>query len=35
MNLNIIGDKTVKSWQKQINDIKYMTIARRQQDKAK
>ncbi len=35
MNLNIIGDKTVESWQKQINDIKYMTIAWRQKDKVR
>ena len=35
MNLNIIGSNTVESWQKQINDIKYMTIAWRQKDKAR
>ncbi len=33
MNLNIIGDKIVQSWQKQIDDIKYMTIAWRKKDK--
>ena len=33
MNLNIIGDKIAQSWQKQIDDIKYMTIAWRKKDK--
>lgn len=33
LNLNIIGSNTVENWQKQINDIKYMTIAWRQKDK--
>ena len=33
MNLNIIGSNTVENWQKQINDIKYMAIARREKDK--
>ena len=33
MNLNIIGSNTVAAWQKQINDIKYMTIAWREKDK--
>lgn len=35
MNLNIIGSNTVENWQKQINDIKYMTIAWRQKDKVR
>lgn len=33
MNLNIIGTNTVENWQKQIDDIKYMTIAWREKDK--
>lgn len=33
MNLNIIGSNTVEHWQKQIEDIKYMTIAWREKDK--
>lgn len=33
MNLNIVGAKTVENWQKQISDIKYMTIAWREKDK--
>ena len=33
MNLNIIGDKVVENWQKQINDVKYMSIAWREKDK--
>lgn len=33
MNLNIIGLNTVENWQKQIDDIKYMTIAWREKDK--
>ena len=33
MGLNIIGSNTVANWQKQINDIKYMTIAWREKDK--
>lgn len=33
MNLNIIGSNTVENWQKQIDDIKYMTIAWREKDK--
>lgn len=27
MNLNLIGTDTVSHWQKQIGDVKYMTIA--------
>ena len=33
MNLNIIGSNTVENWQKQIEDVKYMTIAWREKDK--
>lgn len=33
MNLNLIGTDTVSYWQKQIDDIKYMTIAWRSKDK--
>lgn len=33
MNLNLIGSDTVTNWQKQIEDIKYMTIAWREKDK--
>lgn len=33
MNPNIIGINTVENWQKQIDDIKYMTIAWREKDK--
>ena len=33
MNLNLIGSNTVENWQKQISDIKYMTIAWREKDK--
>lgn len=32
MNLNLIGTDTVSHWQKQIDDIKYMTIAWRSKD---
>lgn len=32
MNLNLIGTDTVAYWQKQIDDIKYMTIAWRTKD---
>lgn len=35
MNLNIIGSDTVDNWKKQIDDIKYMTIAWRQKDKSR
>lgn len=33
MNLNLIGTDTVTNWQKQIEDVKYMTIAWREKDK--
>ena len=33
INLNLIGSNTVENWQKQISDIKYMTIAWREKDK--
>lgn len=33
MDLNIIGSDTVEYWQKQINDVKYMTIAWREKDR--
>lgn len=33
MNLNLVGSDTVSNWQKQVNDIKYMTIAWREKDK--
>lgn len=33
MNLELIGTNTVEYWQKQIDDIKYMTIAWRSKDK--
>lgn len=33
MNMNLIGTDTVSYWQKQIDDIKYMTIAWRSKDK--
>lgn len=33
MNLNLIGADTVANWQKQIEDVKYMTIAWREKDK--
>ena len=33
MNLNLVGSDTVNNWQKQIDDIKYMTIAWRERDK--
>lgn len=33
MNLNLIGSDTVVNWQKQIEDVKYMTIAWREKDK--
>ena len=33
MNLNIIGSKTVENWQKQISNVKYMTIGWRERDK--
>lgn len=33
MGLNLIGSDTVSHWQKQIGDIKYMTISWRTKDK--
>lgn len=33
MKLNLVGSDTVSYWQKQIDDIKYMTIAWRTKDK--
>lgn len=33
MKLNLIGSNTVEVWQKQIQDVKYMTIAWRKNDK--
>ena len=33
MNLNIIGANTVEHWQKQISNVKYMTIGWREKDK--
>lgn len=33
MKLNLIGSDTVSYWQKQIDDIKYMTISWRSKDK--
>jgi hypothetical protein len=33
MKLNLVGTDTVSYWQKQIDDIKYMTIAWRSKDK--
>ena len=33
MELNLIGFNTVEHWQKQIEDVKYMTIAWREKDK--
>lgn len=33
MKLNLVGTDTVSFWQKQIDDIKYMTIAWRTKDK--
>ena len=33
MKLNLIGSDTVGYWQKQINDVKYMSIAWRSRDK--
>lgn len=33
MNLSLIGTDTVSYWQKQIDDVKYMTIAWRSKDK--
>lgn len=33
MNLKLVGSNTVQHWQKQIDDVKYMTIAWRDRDK--
>lgn len=33
MELNLIGSNTVVNWQKQIEDVKYMTIVWREKDK--
>ena len=33
MNLNLVGSDTVSNWQKQVNDVKYMTVAWREKDK--
>ena len=33
LNLNLVGTDTVAFWQKQIDDVKYMTIAWREKDK--
>lgn len=33
MKLKLIGSDTVEYWQKQINDVKYMSIAWRSKDK--
>lgn len=33
MNLNLIGSNNAENWQKQISDIKYMTIAWREKDR--
>lgn len=33
MNLNLVGSDTVANWQKQVNDVKYMTLAWREKDK--
>ena len=33
MNLELVGSNTVACWQKQIEDVKYMTIAWRENDK--
>lgn len=33
MELNLIGSNTIVNWQKQIEDVKYMTIAWREKDK--
>lgn len=35
LDLGIIGDETIAFWQKQINDVKYMTIGWRSKDKAR
>lgn len=33
MNLSLVGSDTANYWQKQINDVKHMTIAWRERDK--
>lgn len=33
LNLNLVGTDAVAFWQKQIDDVKYMTIAWREKDK--
>ena len=33
MSLNLIGSDTVNYWQRQVSDVKYMTIAWREKDK--
>ena len=33
MNLKLVGSDTVANWQKQVNDVKYMTLAWREKDK--
>ena len=33
MNLKLVGSDTVDHWQKQVNDVKYMTLAWREKDK--
>lgn len=35
MNLRLVGSDTVCQWQKQVNDVKYMTIAWRSKDKSR
>jgi len=35
MNLGIVGSNTVEHWQKNVNDVKYMTIAWRSKDKGR
>ena len=35
LDFEIIGDNTVEHWQKQINDIKYMSISWRSKDKTR
>ena len=35
MNLNLIGSDSTSYWQKQINDVKYMTISWRSKDKTR
>lgn len=35
MNLKLVGSDTILIWQKQISDVKYMTIAWRNKDKSR